>query len=103
MKKKALLLALFVAGLAASFAVGSAAGIFEGTTSTKATTGTTTGENEHGKKDNACHNVSFHGTAATPYLEKGEITKLADPRMLERINAAFGDGLHFAGFAFWFN
>ncbi len=64
MKKKALLLALFVAGLAASFAVGSTAGIFEGTTSTHATTGTTTGENEHGKKDNSCHNVSFHGTAA---------------------------------------
>jgi len=65
MRNKALLLALFVAGLAASFAVGSSAGILEGTTgSTQATTtGTTTGEHDHGKKDKSCHNVSLHGTA----------------------------------------
>jgi hypothetical protein len=45
----------------------------------------------------------FQGTAATPYLEKGDLTKFADPRMLQRINNAFGGGLGFAGFAFWFN
>ena len=65
MRNKALLLGLFVAGLAASFAVGSSAGVLEGTTgSTRATTtGTTTGEHDHGKKDNSCRNVSLHGTA----------------------------------------
>lgn len=45
----------------------------------------------------------FQGTAATPYLETGDLTKFADPRMLERINNAFGGGLGFAGYAFWFN
>ena len=30
------------------------------------------------------------GTAATPYLEKGPLTKLADPRMGDRLNKAFG-------------
>jgi len=44
----------------------------------------------------------FQGTAATPYLEKGELTKLAEPRMRQRINDAFG-GVNFIGFAFWFN
>ena len=71
MRNKALLLGLFVAGLAASFAVGSSAGVLEGTTgSTRATTtGTTTGEHDHGKgddhgkKDHSCRNVSLHGTA----------------------------------------
>ena len=45
----------------------------------------------------------FQGTAAVPYLEKGPLTKLADRRMLERINKAFGGGLNFVGFVFWFN
>ena len=45
----------------------------------------------------------FQGTAATPYLEKGDLTKFADRRMLERINSAFGGGFRFTGFAFWFN
>jgi hypothetical protein len=45
----------------------------------------------------------FQGTAATPYLEKGDLTKFADPRMLERINNAFGGGRGFAGYALWFN
>jgi hypothetical protein len=45
----------------------------------------------------------FQGTAATPYLEKGELTKFADERMLQRMNDAFGGGLGFAGFALWFN
>jgi len=42
------------------------------------------------------------GTAAGPYLEKGEITKFTNPQMLNRINGAFG-GFGFIGFAFWFN
>ncbi len=42
------------------------------------------------------------GTAATPYLEEGQITDLADPRTLRRINNTFG-GMNFFGFAFWFN
>jgi hypothetical protein len=41
------------------------------------------------------------GTAATPYLEKGEVTRLADPRMMEQINKVFGG--EFLGFAIWFN
>ena len=45
----------------------------------------------------------MQGTAAVPYLEKGPITKLADPQMIERLNKAFGGPLNFAGFAFWFN
>ena len=44
----------------------------------------------------------FQGTAATPYLEKGKVTRLADRRLLERINKTFG-GRNFVGFAFWFN
>ncbi len=42
------------------------------------------------------------GTAATPYLEDGRITKLADQATLGRINDTFG-GWRFFGFAFWFN
>jgi hypothetical protein len=42
------------------------------------------------------------GTAATPYLEEGEQTKFADPRMLQRMNETFG-GANFIGFALWFN
>jgi hypothetical protein len=45
----------------------------------------------------------FQGTAATPYLEKGEVTQLADRRMLGRIGNTFGGGFRFVGFAFWFN
>jgi len=63
MRNKALLLGLFVAGLAASFAVGSSAGILEGTTTGTTQATTTTGEHDHGKKDKSCHNVSLHGTA----------------------------------------
>lgn len=44
----------------------------------------------------------IQGTAATPYLEKGRLTKLVDPRMLDRLNRTFG-GFRFFGFAFWFN
>jgi len=42
------------------------------------------------------------GTAATPYLEKGPLTRFVDPAMLVRINRVFG-GNQFWGFAFWFN
>lgn len=44
----------------------------------------------------------IQGTAATPYLERGPLTKLVDPRMLDRLNRTFG-GVRFFGFAFWFN
>ncbi len=43
----------------------------------------------------------IQGTAATPYLEQGELTQLADEKFLERINRVFGS--NFFGFAFWFN
>ncbi len=43
----------------------------------------------------------IQGTAATPYLEQGEMTELADERFLERIGRVFGS--NFVGFAFWFN
>lgn len=43
------------------------------------------------------------GTAATPYLEKGTLTKLADPHMGDRLNKAFGGPFQFIGFGFWFN
>jgi hypothetical protein len=43
------------------------------------------------------------GTAATPYLEKGPLTRLADPRMGTRLNNAFGGPFNFIGFGFWFN
>jgi hypothetical protein len=45
----------------------------------------------------------FQGTAAAPYLEKGEVTKLADRRRLEQIRNTFGGGFNFVGFVFWFN
>ncbi|HEY7152531.1 MAG TPA: hypothetical protein VH575_01100 [Gemmataceae bacterium] len=43
------------------------------------------------------------GTAATPYLEKGSLTKFADPRVADRLNKAFGGPSAFLGFGFWFN
>ena len=43
------------------------------------------------------------GTAATPYLEKGTLTKFADPRTGTRLNDAFGGPFNFIGFGFWFN
>ncbi len=43
------------------------------------------------------------GPAAAPYLEKGTLTKLADPRVGTRLNNAFGGPLPFLGFGFWFN
>ena len=43
------------------------------------------------------------GTAAVPYLEKGPLTKLADPHMATRLNKAFGGPFNFIGFGFWFN
>lgn len=42
------------------------------------------------------------GTAATPYLDEGQITDLADARTLRQISETFG-GLSFFGFAIWFN
>ena len=42
------------------------------------------------------------GTAATPYLEKGPITKFADPRTGDRLNKAFGGPFGIIGFGFWF-
>jgi hypothetical protein len=41
--------------------------------------------------------------AATPYLEKGPLTKLADPREGVRLNNAFGGPFNLLGFGFWFN
>ena len=45
----------------------------------------------------------MQGTAATPYLEKGPLTKFADPRTGTRLNDAFGGPFNFIGFGFWFN
>lgn len=42
------------------------------------------------------------GTAATPYLEKGPLTKFIEPEMIGRIDRQFG-GVNFIGFGFWFN
>lgn len=42
------------------------------------------------------------GTAATPYLEKGPLTRFADPNSWRRIDQSFGQ-FNFAGFAIWFN
>jgi hypothetical protein len=42
------------------------------------------------------------GPAALPYLEKGPVTRLADPAVLRKLDRAFG-GLGFFGYAFWFN
>ena len=43
------------------------------------------------------------GTAAGPYLEKGTMTKFADPRVGARLNKAFGGPSAFLGFGLWFN
>ena len=43
------------------------------------------------------------GPAATPYLEKGPLTKFADPITGTRLNSAFGGPINFIGFGFWFN
>ena len=43
------------------------------------------------------------GTAAVPYLEKGPLTKLAEPSVGARLNKAFGGPFNFIGFGFWFN
>ena len=42
------------------------------------------------------------GTAATPYLEEGELTDFANAATLRQINNTFG-GVNFFGCAFWFN
>ena len=42
------------------------------------------------------------GSAATPYLEKGNITRFADADFLQHLNQTFG-GSDFFGFAAWFN
>ena len=44
----------------------------------------------------------LQGTAATPYLEKGEITSFATPEMLGRINGTFR-GANFFSILFWWN
>jgi len=63
MKHKAILTALFLAGLAASFAVGSTAGILDGTTSTHATTtGKTGDDNEGNKNKSSCQHVELKGS-----------------------------------------
>lgn len=43
------------------------------------------------------------GTAATPYLEKGTLTRFADGDVASRLNDAFGGTWQFIGFGFWFN
>jgi len=43
------------------------------------------------------------GTAATPYMENGPLTGLAEPRTGTRLNDAFGSPFNFIGFGFWFN
>jgi len=44
----------------------------------------------------------IQGTAATPYLQKGPLTKLAEPEVWRQMDRTFG-GLNFVGFGFWFN
>lgn len=44
----------------------------------------------------------IQGTAATPYLEDGLITRFAEENFFRRLNDIFG-GSRFFGFAFWFN
>ncbi|MGA2253690.1 MAG: hypothetical protein ABSG53_03435 [Thermoguttaceae bacterium] len=44
----------------------------------------------------------IQGTGATPYLEKGPLTKLADREVWRQMDETFG-GLNFVGFGFWFN
>jgi len=41
------------------------------------------------------------GTAAAPYLEKGAVTALADPKKIERLDKVFGR--NFFGYAAWLN
>jgi hypothetical protein len=43
------------------------------------------------------------GTAATPYLENGPVTKFAHPGTGTRLTGPFGGPLNFAAFGFWFN
>ena len=43
------------------------------------------------------------GTAATPYLEEGPLTKLADPAMGRRLSEAFGGPFNVLGYGLWFN
>ena len=43
------------------------------------------------------------GTAATPYLEEGALTKLADPAMGRRLSEAFGGPFNVLGYGIWFN
>ncbi len=42
------------------------------------------------------------GTAATPYLENGPLTKFNEPEMIRRIDRQYG-GMNFIRFGFWFN
>lgn len=44
----------------------------------------------------------IQGTAATPYLEKGQLTKFIEPTTIGRISNQFG-GTNFIRFGFWFN
>lgn len=44
----------------------------------------------------------IQGTAATPYLERGPLTKFVEPEMVRRIDDQFG-GFNLIGFGFWFN
>jgi hypothetical protein len=43
------------------------------------------------------------GTAATPYLEEGPLTRLADPAMGRRLSEAFGGPFNVLGYGLWFN
>jgi hypothetical protein len=43
------------------------------------------------------------GTAATPFLEEGPLTRFSDERVGARLNNAFGGPLNFVAFGFWFN
>jgi len=45
----------------------------------------------------------IQGTAATPYLEKGPLTKFATSDLGTRLNEAFGGPFRIAAFGFWFN
>lgn len=46
---------------------------------------------------------SLHVLLDTPYVEKGPLTKLAEPRLANRLNKAFGGPWNLVGFGFWFN
>lgn len=43
------------------------------------------------------------GSAATPFLEEGPLTKFRDERVGARLNNAFGGPFNFIAFGFWFN